>query len=209
MNARDLRLRSDFESVQTLVKQSRGALDIESAVGRPPDHYVIIYRCRSIEKLNEGKPVYSNMHRVRIWLPARYPLPSAPPRLEMITPLYNPHVYPNSQVCLGKWETSEYLDELVARVGALIQLDRRILNLRDPANPEAMEWVRKNFLLLPTDTKIFGPQDISPAPTVPESFMAPDMDMNQPESLTVPESLSVPMVEAVVEDEDEMVWIDT
>lgn len=174
MNARDLRLQTDYESLQTLVEQSEGALEIEHAVGRPPDQYVIIYRCRSIERLDDGKPVFTGAHHMRIRLPARYPLPSAPPRLELLTPLYNPHIYPNLQVCLGNWQTTEYLDELVARVGALIQFDRRILNLRDPANPEAMEWVRKNFLLLPTDDKVFGPQDIRPSEFAPESQISFD-----------------------------------
>jgi len=162
VNARDIRLRNDFESLLILVDQSLGALEIETSEGRPPDQYVVIYRCRSIESLSlkDGNPVYSDMHRMRIRLPARYPLPSAPPRLEMLTPLYNPHIYPNLQVCLGNWQTTEYLDELVARVGALIQLDRRILNLRDPANPEAMDWVKKNLLLVPTDVKVFGPQNV-------------------------------------------------
>ncbi len=160
-NARDMRLRADYESLQRLCEVSNGALEIQEAIGKPPDQYVMVYNCRSISKLQDGKPSYSHLHLMRIRLPARYPLPSAPPRLEMLTPLYNPHIYPNQQVCLGAWQTTEYLDELVARVGALIQFDRRILNLRDPADPDAMEWVKKNFLLLPTDDKIFGAQDVA------------------------------------------------
>ena len=45
-------------------------------------------------------------------------------------------------------------------MGALLQFDRRIINMRDPANPEAMEWTKKNLILLPTDTVIYGRQDI-------------------------------------------------
>lgn len=162
MNARDLRLRNDYASLIRLCERSEGAIEIESKHGNPPDEYVLFYNCRSIERLNGDKPVYANGHRLRVRLPARYPLPSAPPRLELLTPLYNPHIYPNRQVCIGNWQTSEYLDELIARVGALIQFDRRILNLRDPANPEAMEWVKRNLRLLPTDNRLFGE---APEPT--------------------------------------------
>ena|GEM_PF-499996 len=176
MNARDIRLRSDYDSLKRLVEQSNGALQIESARGTPPDQYVVVYQCKSIEHISNGKPVYSFEHRMSIRLPARYPLPSAPPRLDLLTPLYNPHIYPNRQVCLGNWETSEFLDELVARVGALIQFDRRILNLRDPANPEAMDWVKRNLLLLPTDAKIFGPQNALPTFTHKMDALQEDKD---------------------------------
>ncbi len=120
----------------------------------------------------------------------------------MLTPIYNPHVYSNRQVCLGNWQTTEYLDELIARVGALIQLDRRILNLRDPANPQAMDWVKKNYLLLPTDNKIFGPH------------------ADEVQSITDSEALSaiepieifdVPQMErfGTLDIDDGMEWIDT
>jgi hypothetical protein len=149
--------------------------------------------------LNNGKPVYSDVHRMRIRLPARYPLPSAPPRLDMLTPLYNPHIYPNLQVCLGNWQTTEYLDELVARVGALIQLDRRILNLRDPANPDAMEWVRKNLLLVPTDNKIYGPQATGMQPL--EGTLPTERDPIE----QLPDMLQF----SVMEEYEEMEWEDT
>ena len=159
-NARDTRLQSDYENVKQLADDSNGKLAIVNVAGSPPDTYLLEYRCKSIEAVVNGKPLYASVHHMRVRLPARYPLPSAPPRLEMVTPIYNPHIYPNRQVCLGSWQTSEYLDELVARVGALLQFDRRIINMRDPANPEAMEWTKKNLILLPTDTVIYGRQDI-------------------------------------------------
>ncbi len=169
-HARDLRLQSDYDNLKRLADESEGGLEIVSATGAPPDNYVIEYRCRSIEAVANGKPFYANVHLMRIRLPARYPLPSAPPRLEMLTPVFNPHVYPNRQVCLGTWQTSEYLDELVARVGALLQFDRRIINMRDPANPEAMEWIKKNLILLPTDNKIYGAKDIELRTIDPRDF---------------------------------------
>jgi ubiquitin-protein ligase len=175
-NARDLRLLSDYESLKNLVNESNGKLAITSTSGSPPDTYTVEYRCRSIEAVAGSKPIYASVHIMRIKLPARYPLPSAPPRLEMLTPVFNPHIYPNRQVCLGSWQTSEYLDELVARVGALLQFDRRIINMRDPANPDAMEWTKKNLILLPTDTVIYGAQDIEPKSAYIPGQMEPVTD---------------------------------
>lgn len=178
-NARDLRLKADYESLIALVNASEGNLEIESVRGRPPDQYILIFHCRSIEALLDGKPIYSDRHRVQVKLPARYPLPSAPPRLEMLTPLFNPHVYPNREICLGNWQSSEYLDELVVRIGALLQWDRRILNLRDPANEQAMDWLKKNLILLPTDTRVFGKETprLTPSHIIPEMDEQPDAEL--------------------------------
>lgn len=167
-NARDLRLQADYDSVRELAAGSSGELILESARGRPPDEYVLVYTCRSIERVDRGKPVYREYHRVRIKLAARYPAPSAPPMVHLLTPLYHPHVYPNSDVCIGTWQTTEFLDEFVLRIGALIQYDRRFLNVRDPANEEAMAWASKNLILFPTDDKLFGVPVHEPEPRVDE-----------------------------------------
>lgn len=154
--ARDMRLQADYEHLRALAANSGGALNIESALGRPPDQYVLLYRCRGIERLVGEKPVYRDMHRVRIKLPAHYPAPSAPPVVEMLTPIYHPHVFPNLAVCMGSWQTTEYLEEFALRLGALLQYDRRYLNIKDPANEQAMYWVSRNLALLPTDTRDFA-----------------------------------------------------
>ena len=85
-NARDLRLQADYEQVRALAENSGGRLVIESTKGRPPDEYMLVYHCRSIEAVRDGKPVYRSLNRVRIKLPARYPVPSAPPVAEFQTP---------------------------------------------------------------------------------------------------------------------------
>lgn len=154
-NARDLRLQADYEHLITLAQNSGGTLQIESTQGRPADQYVLVFKCRSIEAVNAGKSVYRDLHRVRIKLPAKYPVPSAPPVVDILTPIFHPHVYPNRTVCIGSWATTEYLEDFVLRLGALLQFDRQFLNVKDPANPDAMAWVQKNLLLLPTDTCTF------------------------------------------------------
>ena len=158
-NARDLRLQADYEQVRALARRSGGRLTLDSTRGRPPDEYVVTYHCRTIETLRDGKPVYRATSRVRIKLPARYPLPSAPPVCELQTPVFNPHVYPNRVVCMGSWQTSEYLEDVVLRLGAMLQFDRRYMSVLDPANEQAMYWVTQNLLLLPTDHVEFQGED--------------------------------------------------
>jgi hypothetical protein len=153
--ARELRLLADYEHLRALAADSGGALTIETAQGRPPDQYVLVYRCRSIERLIGERPVLRDLHRVRIKLPANYPAPSAPPVVDMLTPIFHPHVYANLSVCMGSWETTEYLEDFALRLGALLQYDRRYMNIKDPANEEAMYWVSRNLALLPTDNRTF------------------------------------------------------
>jgi ubiquitin-protein ligase len=159
--ARDLRLLADYEHLRALAEGSGGTLTIESAQGRPPDQYVLVYRCRSIEKLIGEKPVYRDLHRVRIKLPANYPAPSAPPVVDLLTPIFHPHVFANLSVCMGSWETTEYLEDFALRLGALLQYDRRYLNIKDPANEQAMYWVSRNLALLPTDNRTFSSEPAS------------------------------------------------
>ena len=157
--ARDLRLQADYEQARVLAANSGGRLVLESTKGQPPDEYILTYHCRSIEALKDGKPVYRNAHRVRVKLPARYPAPSAAPVVEMQTPIFNPHVYVNRVVCMGSWQTTEYLEDVILRLGAMLQFDRRYMDILDPANEQAMFWVTRNLLLLPTDNITFMGDD--------------------------------------------------
>ena len=154
-NARDLRLQSDYHHLRLLATESGGTLAIESAKGRPVDQYVLVYRCRGIERLDHGRPVYRDLHRVSIRLPSKYPAPIAPPVVQLLTPLYHPHVYKNLVVCMGSWQTSEFLDDFALRLGALLQFEREYLAIKDPANEEAVEWAKRNRMLFPTDSCTF------------------------------------------------------
>lgn len=167
-NARDMRLQSDYQAVLTLANGSGGTLTVDSVQGRPPDHYLLAYRVRSIERLEQGKPIYRDLHLVKVRLPSRYPAPSAPPVVQLLTPIFHPHVYPNRTVCLGQWQTSEFLDELVLRIGAMLQFDRRGLNIKDPANEAAVAWAQKNMHLLPTDNCTFHNDDPNRTRVQPE-----------------------------------------
>jgi hypothetical protein len=203
-NARDLRLQSDNEHLLALAKGSGGTLVVESAQGRPPDHYVLLFLCRSIECLKNGRPVYRNRHRVEIKLPSKYPAPFAAPVVKMLTPLWHPHVYKNLVVCMGDWQTSEYLDDFVLRLGALLQFEKEFFDVRDPANEEAIDWARKHLMLFPTDTCTF--QNDPPRPELPD---------NQPFGAFLPinptPSTPIPPKEPPVEEveiDDDILWRD-
>ncbi len=154
-NARDLRLQSDYAHLHELAAHSGGTLRIEETTGQPTDQYILAYRCRTIERLDHGRPVYRNLNRVEIKLPAKYPAPFDAPRVRMLTPVWHPHVYKSLVVCMGDWKTSEYLDAFALRLGALLQFEKEFFDVRDPANEEAIDWARRNLLLFPTDTCTF------------------------------------------------------
>lgn len=196
-NARELRLQSDYHHLRKLADESGGTLAIESVKGRPIDQYVLVYRCRGIERLENGRPVYRDLHRVSIRLPSKYPAPIAPPVVQLLTPLYHPHVYKNLVVCMGSWQTSEFLDEFALRLGALLQFEREYLAIKDPANEEAVEWAKRNRLLFPTDTCTF--RNDPPIRSFPDHSLpsyTPFMDAHSP--LTTP----------LEEEESTVVWKD-
>jgi hypothetical protein len=47
------------------------------------------------------------------------------------------------------WSPTETLDALVLRIGAVLQLDPKVLDDRSPANSEALHWVRGHYQTLP------------------------------------------------------------
>ena len=150
-----MRLQSDYSHLRSLAGHSGGTLVIEQTKGQPPDQYILVYKCRTIERLEKAKPVYCNLNLVEIKLPARYPAPFDAPKVRMLTPIWHPHVYKNLVVCMGEWKTSEYLDAFALRLGALLQFEKEFFDMRDPANEEAIDWARRNLLLFPTDTCTF------------------------------------------------------
>ena len=153
--AREMRLEEDAKQLRNLVNSSNGTIQIVSFRGVPPQEYQLLFRCRGIAGIVNDRPVYSDIHRVKIRLPLKYPAPSGPPHVTLLTSLFHPHVYTNGEVCIGDWETSEFLEEFVLRLGGLFQFDRRYLNVKDPANDAANHWAQKNLRLLPTDSVDF------------------------------------------------------
>jgi ubiquitin-protein ligase len=147
-NPKDRRLQADYDKVLKLISESGGTLKLIRALGHPPTSYVIEYQCPSLVKSTTGKITTRNIHQVEINLGANYPFEK--PITRMITPVFNPHVYSHNAICLGiVWSAAETLDTLILRIGALLQLDPRVLNPSSPANPEANQWVQQNRTRIP------------------------------------------------------------
>lgn len=151
LNPRDRRLQSDYKKVTDLVSESGGTLSLVRVLGSPPTSYVIEYRCPSLVKNETGVLIIRDRHQVEINLGANYPLEK--PTAKMLTPVFNPHVFLHNAICLGAvWSAAETLDTLILRIGALLQLDPKVLDPRSPANHEANQWVNDNRRRIPLGT---------------------------------------------------------
>jgi hypothetical protein len=149
------RLRTDYEKITRLVSESGGSLRLVRTTGTPPVSYVIEYHCPSLVKNADGNRIIRNQHQVEISLGMNYPL--GEPVMRMLTPVFNPHVWENNAICAfgEKWNPTETLDTLVLRIGALLQLDPRVLKPTSPANTDANRWVQEHWSKLPLGTVSF------------------------------------------------------
>jgi ubiquitin-protein ligase len=155
MTVRQRRLESDHARVTALARDSGGTVIVESTRGAPPVEYRLTLVCRGLERLEGGRAYARARHTVLICLPDGYPSPSAPPQVRFVTPVFNPHVYSNNVVCLGGWLVNEHLDQLVLRLGALIQYDPQALNLGSAANSVAAQWAHRHTASLPLGRETF------------------------------------------------------
>ena len=157
MSVREKRLRNEYQVLLELVGNAGGSIRIASTRGNPPYQYVIDYRCRGIEKLQENKPVFRSTHRVEISLGNQYPREQ--PNAKFLTPIFHPNVWQNQDVCLGDyWTMAETLPQLVIRIGKIIQYSKDVLNLNSPANSGAKSWAAKNMSLFPVGSQTFKSQ---------------------------------------------------
>lgn len=150
---RERRLRSDYEAVQAFIAASGGRVSLETHTGQPPESYHFVFRCRSVIGIENGEAVFGSQHRVRVYLPAQYPV--APPVASLRSPLLHPHIWPNGTVCLGTWNPAEKLDSILSRIGAILVFDPAGMNWRSVANEDAVPWTREHTKELPLDA-LFG-----------------------------------------------------
>jgi len=142
------RLQSDFRKVKELVSNSGGSLKLIETTGNPPTSYVMEYHCPSLVKDQFGSLHIEYNHQIQINLGANYPI--GKPTAKVLTSIFNPHVFTHNTICLGAvWSVSETLDTLILRIGALLQLDPKVLDPKSPANYEAMNWVQTHKNKLP------------------------------------------------------------
>jgi ubiquitin-protein ligase len=154
---RDRRLQADYEKVVRLIAESGGTLRLVRSVGVPPVSYIIEYNCPSLAKDPMGAITVRRKHEVEINLSMTYPFKA--PTARMLTPVFNPHVWMDhipDVICLGGvWSAAETIDTLILRIGALLQLDPRVLDAKSPANVEANLWVQQNRSRIPLGTVSF------------------------------------------------------
>lgn len=163
-SVRERRLSAEFESVTRLIASSGSTIELASTSGRPPVQYVLTYRCPGIVRLIGGqKADIKQSHSVQIDVPASYP--GQPPIVRFLTPIFHPHVWSATNlVCIGKWTISEQLDQLLLRIGALIQYDPQYFDFKSPANTTAAEWAARNMRLFPLGSVTFKrTHDVGPA----------------------------------------------
>jgi len=155
------RLQREYEKVRNLVDESGGSLRLVRVTGSPPSRYVVEYHCPSL--INPSGALRQT-HQAEFVLGPDYP--SVAPIVTMLTPVFNPHVFSSNVVCTGvianNWIVSTTLETVILNIGALLQLDPRVLNARSPANTTANEWVRIHKRELPLGRVNFMPGPASP-----------------------------------------------
>lgn len=145
---RETRLRNDFQRVRELVNRSE-LIRIMATEGDPPEKYLIRFTCRGVEALNGPQPVYREIHEVRIYLHAEYPLKQ--PQLKWLTPIFHPNIHSTGAVCIGAWWPAKTLDELLLTLGEMVQYKN--LGPKDPMNSRAAAWSVRNKHLFPIDPR--------------------------------------------------------
>lgn len=160
----DIRLRrllSDYKKILELTESS-DIISIARTEGDPPELYVIRFRCRGVKAVDAaGKPEYSDLHEVAIYLEADYPRKK--PQLKWLTPIFHPNIHENGAVCIGDakdnygWWPGRPLEDLIFYLGEMAQYE--IYNPASAYNGEAAAWSRSHSQLLPTDKRqLRGPK---------------------------------------------------
>ncbi len=158
MNSR--RLENDYERLRLLCARSPAFVQIDRAVGRPPNAYYLTLRCRGVAGLGEAGPQYRGEHKVEIILGADYPF--SPPGVTVTTPVFHPHIWANNRVCIGDWIGTEFLDLLVRRLFRILQYDPQYLDATSVANWEAQRWAAGHRSLFPLGTELVAEEPVVP-----------------------------------------------
>ena len=145
---RERRLQSDYNRLNSLVASHPAKLAVETSRGAPPETYLLVLRGRSIAEGKGKEVVFCKQQHVKIELGAEYP--AMPPLVTFLTPIFHPHVWPQNNVaCLGPWNVTETLDNLVMRLYSIAVFDPDHLNWKSVANQEAAVWASRNQHLFP------------------------------------------------------------
>jgi ubiquitin-protein ligase len=150
---RDARLRSDHQRMLNLT-EGNDLIALERVRGEPPETYDVLFTCRGIIGLQGSEPLYGELHRVRLTLPAEYP--TRPPQMRWLTPMFHPNINAEGTfVCVDTWYPNRFLDDLCVVFGRMIQYKN--YNPLNPLRVDAAVWAHQNTRLLPVDTRPLRP----------------------------------------------------
>lgn len=144
------RLRADFGLMKELAARS-DLIEFTSQAPRPnlpPERYFVTFKCKGIARVDlRGRPIYSDLHQVEIYLHNQYP--QRWPGMKWLTPIWHPNInHLNGSVCIDVawWTASRSLDRLVIMLGEMLQYK----NFHDdptrppfPWDAEAARWSRQ------------------------------------------------------------------
>ena len=134
-------------------------ITIAAASGMPPESYTISYACRGLYVDADGEILERHLHVLAIHLSLEYPRRA--PQCRMLTPVFHPN-FDNASICIGDfWAASEWLDDLVIRIGRMISYQE--YNIQSPLNGLAARWAAEHASMLPID-------DCNLAPPAEESL---------------------------------------
>jgi ubiquitin-protein ligase len=134
------RLQAEYENMQRLASDSD--LISFTTKGRPPDRYVVTYRCKGLVK-NGSRIQMSEHHQIEIILHQQYP--DTAPQLRQLTPIFHPN-FRGGGICInsGYWTARESLVDLVLRLGNMIVY--RNYDPRSPMDADAAQWAQQKGL---------------------------------------------------------------
>lgn len=162
---RRARLEADAAGLRRLASQSGGTIAIEAAEGTPPTRWVLRLRCTGATALANGDPRLATEHRVEVRLGATYPLQA--PEVRFLTPLVHPHVWSDGRLCVGRRAgMTERLEDLVLRIGGIIQWDPALLDPTSAANRTALLFAQSKPEMLPFGRETFRRPPKPAAPPV-------------------------------------------
>ena len=149
---RTRRLMLDYEMLQQrFARWPR--IKITGSGGIPPESYNVTYAFKGLYVDGEGEIMERHLHVLQINLSLEYPRRA--PQCRMLTPIFHPN-FDNSTVCIGDfWAASEWLDDLVIRIGRMITYQQ--YNTRSPLNGLAARWAAEHQHLLPVDDQHVAP----------------------------------------------------
>jgi ubiquitin-protein ligase len=151
--AHSRRRQEDIAKLKELASEFPGIIVVTTTSGNPVSAIELELNLSTAKNSAFPQEKQSRNH-VQIQLPTRYPFDA--PLVTLKTQIWNPNIFPNGTICLGKkWMPTENLALFVKRVMQILMLDPSVIDVRSPANPEAARWYSEIFsrnpALFPTE----------------------------------------------------------